>query len=295
MPAHDLRPVRPRPRREARVRFAIAALAVLAVVFALFNITSCLSSSQVAPQGASVVEGEGAKALPSLPRNQYRWTNLERSGDRLAYAVDGQVLSRMGVDVSSNQGAVDWNAVANDGIEFAYIRLGYRGTATGTMMIDEDFEANLQGAQAAGLDCGVYYFSQAISVDEAREEAQAVVDQLKGRSLQLPVVFDSETNAAGTGTSRTADLDNEQMSDIALAFCESIEAAGYKPMVYGNASDLQRYDLFRIMKYPLWWAEYDATVPTTILDFKVWQYTSKGSVKGIPGSVDLNIEMSRVG
>ncbi|MDD7369035.1 MAG: glycoside hydrolase family 25 protein [Berryella intestinalis] len=295
MPAHVFRPVRPRPRREARVRFAIAALSVLAFVFALFNITSCLSSSQVAPQGASVVEGEGAKALSSLPRNQYRWTNLERSEGRLSYTVDGQVLSRMGVDVSSNQGAVDWNAVANDGIEFAYVRLGYRGTATGTMMIDEDFEANLQGAQAAGLDCGVYYFSQAISVEEAHEEAQAVIDQLKGRPLQLPVVFDSETNAAGTGTSRTADLDNEQMSDIALAFCERIAAAGYQSMVYGNASDLQRYDLFRIMRYPLWWAEYDAAVPTTILDFKVWQYTSKGSVKGIPGSVDLNIEMSKVG
>lgn len=287
MPARDSRNMRPRRRRTAPVGPVVAAVMAIAVLLALFGPARCLSSSPSAAQG-------GSGGLSELPRNQYRWTGLERTNDRLAYTVDGRVLSRVGVDVSSNQGAVDWNAVANDGIEFAYIRLGYRGTATGVMMIDENFEANLQGARAAGLDCGAYYFSQAVSVEEAREEVQAVIDQLGGRPLQLPVVFDSETSAAGTGVSRTADLDSQQISDIALAFCERIEAAGYRPMVYGNASDLGRYDLLRVMEHPLWWAEYDAGVPTTILDFKVWQYTNKGSVKGISGSVDLNIEMSRV-
>ncbi len=237
MPARDLRNMRPRRRRTAPVGPVVAAVMAIAVLLALFGPARCLSSSPSAAEG-------GSGGLSELPRNQYRWTGLERTNDRLAYTGDGRAPLPCGCRCfqQSGRGGLERGCQRRH-----RVRLHSPGVSRNGYGRHDDRrelrEANRQGARAAGLDRGAYYFSQAVSVEEAREEAQAVIDQLGGRPLQLPVVFDSATSAAGTGVSRTADLDSQQISDIALAFCERIEAAGYRPMVYGNASDLGRYDL----------------------------------------------------
>lgn len=208
------------------------------------------------------------------------------------YVRDGQVVSRLGVDVSENQQLIDWEAVAADGIEFAYIRLGYRGTSEGGLYLDAYFERNLEQARTAGIDCGVYFFSQATSPDEAREEARFVLEHLGGATLQYPVAFDSEEAAAGTGRSRTAGLSDAEMTAIAQAFFSEISAAGYGTMLYGNAQDLGRYDSNLLAASPVWWAEYGMPVPTARLDFTLWQYSNEGSVAGIPTKVDMDIDLS---
>lgn len=224
----------------------------------------------------------------------YDWTKLERDGDRMRYVVDGEVKSRVGVDVSENQHDVDWEAVAADGIDFAMVRVGYRGATEGDLYLDEMFWANLDGARAAGLDCGVYFFSQARTVDEAVEEADYVLTYLNGTPLEYPVVFDSEEVVMNLETSRTTGLTDDQMTTIAQAFCRRIEEAGYRAMVYGNGDDMSRYDYEGISDYPVWWAEYETPAPDHDLDITMWQYTNAGEVAGIPAAVDLNIDLSEV-
>lgn len=233
--------------------------------------------------------GEGADGYIS----PYDWSKLEVSGDRYAYVVDGQTRSRLGVDVSENQGSIDWNAVASDGVEFAMVRLGYRGATEGDIYLDEQYWTNLEGARAAGIDCGIYFFSQAITTDEAIEEADFVIETLGGAQLQYPVAFDSEV-LASQGITRTAGLTDDELSAIADAFCERIRQAGYSTVVYGNYYDMSSYDIATLNGGGVWWAEYDVTVPSNFTDIVMWQYTSNGHVAGIDTAVDLNVDLSNV-
>lgn len=222
----------------------------------------------------------------------YDWSKLDRSNGRYAYVVDGKVKSRLGVDVAEYNYDIDWNAVAADGIDFAIVRLGYRGSTEGALYVDDYYETNLVGAKAAGLDCGVYFFSQAINVEEAVEEADFVVQNLNGAKLEYPVAFDSET-VAGVGGSRTVDLSDEELTAISDAFCDRIEAAGYKTLVYGNQYDLRSYDVDVMTGRGIWWAEYGVDYPSHYLDIVMWQYTSDAVVDGIPdGGIDLNLDLS---
>lgn len=222
----------------------------------------------------------------------YNWENLDRTDGRYRYVVDGQVKSRLGIDVSENQHDIDWNAVAADGIEFAMIRLGYRGATVGDMYVDEYFEANLEGAKAAGIDCGVYFFSQAKTVDEAVAEANFVMGKLAGRKLEYPIAFDSEEAVMGTEEARTSGLDEETMTAIAEAFCASVEKAGYRTLVYGNVHDLSRYHYENMQARDLWWAEYGVPSPTAQIDIVMWQYSNSGNVAGIETAVDMDIDLS---
>ena len=222
----------------------------------------------------------------------YDWTKLDRSDGRFRYVVDGQVKSRLGVDVSENQHDIDWGAVASDGIDFAMIRLGYRGATEGDLYLDGYYQRNLDGARAAGLGCGVYFFSQAVTVEEAVAEADFVLEHLNGTPLEYPIAFDSETVSLSHEVSRTADLSNDAMTAIAEAFCNRVKAAGYRPMIYGNRIDLSRYHYSSLEQNPIWWAEYGAVAPTNNIDIDLWQYANDGSVAGIPTSVDMNIDVS---
>lgn len=217
----------------------------------------------------------------------YDWAGLQQDGDRLSYYEDGQLRSQVGVDVSDHQGVIDWQSVASDGIDFAFVRAGNRGYTEGALYADERFAENLDGAQAAGLNAGVYFFSQAVTPDEAREEADLVVELLAGRTLQLPVAFDHEpvTDAAG----RANNMMGEELAACARAFCERIEAAGYSTLIYGNKQDIAHFGGDTLDERPVWLAEYDVAPPTAQFDFIMWQYTNGGTVAGIPTSVDLNI------
>lgn len=220
----------------------------------------------------------------------YDFSGLVAEGDRFTYTEGGQIKSQVGVDVSDHQGAIDWQAVATDGIDFAFVRAGSRGYTEGGMIPDERFVENIDGAQAAGLDTGAYFFSQAISTEEAIEEAEYVLSQLDGRTLDMPIAYDHESVSSTEG--RANGIDTETITACAVAFCERIEAAGYSTIIYGNAGDLSRYDRSALGNRAVWFAEYDVTAPTAQFDFVIWQYTNAGQVAGISTSVDLNLRFT---
>ncbi len=198
--------------------------------------------------------------------------------------------SQLGVDVSEYQGDIDWDAVAENGISFAMVRLGSRGYTEGALRTDSLYEYNLDGAAAAGLQVGAYYYSQATTVAEAIEEADLVLELLNGRALDLPIAFDHEQNP--DPASRGNAVDSETLTQAALAFCQRIEAAGYKSMIYGNASDISRFDLDQLGDRLIWYAEYGSAEPGGQFDFCLWQYDSEGIVDGIDAAVDMNLRFT---
>lgn len=204
------------------------------------------------------------------------------------YYNDGAYRTALGIDVSAHQKEIDWNLVASSGVEFVMIRLGFRGYgAEGTMNLDQYFEKNLAGAKAAGLKVGVYFFSQAITVEEALEEAAFVLENLGGAALDYPVVYDWE--AITTAKARTDGLDTDTLTDCAIAFCDAVSYAGYTPMIYYNLPvGYTRYDLSRLTSYDVWFAQY-AAKPTMYYDYRIWQYTDSGRIPGIETKVDMNI------
>lgn len=203
---------------------------------------------------------------------------------------DGNVAAqKTGVDVSDYQEQIDWQAVANDGIDFAYLRVGFRGNTEGGLYPDQRFASNYEQAHQAGVACGAYFFSQATSVEEAREEAAFVLGLLDGRRLEYPVAFDYEVEPA----TRIANVSDQTATQVAQAFCDAIRAGGYEPIIYGNTYDLMRYDYQVLGDCSLWGAEYDDG-PSYARKVNIWQYSNGGSVAGINTLVDLNLDLSDV-
>lgn len=198
--------------------------------------------------------------------------------------------SWLGVDVSEHQGIIDWETVATTPVQFAMVRLGFRGWGSeGKIHADAQGIQNLTGAQEVGLQVGVYFFSQAISEEEAVEEARFLLQLLDGRELDLPVVFDWET--VSSEDARTIHMDAKTLHACTLAFCRTIEEAGYDAMVYFNL-DLGRR-MFQLLKlqeegYDFWLAMYSDKL-NYAYRVQMWQYTSSGTVAGIQGKVDLNL------
>lgn len=221
---------------------------------------------------------------------QYNWDNLSTENNRYIFVANGQTLSRLGIDVSEAQGEIDWKAVAADGVDFAIVRVGYRGDSEGDVFTDANFDANIDGAIAAGLDVGVYFYSQAINTDEAQEEAERCLYEINKRKLQYPIVYDFEKTPTGQG--RADSLDAKQITLNAAAFCQTIQKGGYSPMIYGNQQDLANYSSDFLDAYPIWYAEYES-FPTSNYPFIMWQYTNQGSVDGININVDLDVDLSQ--
>lgn len=191
-----------------------------------------------------------------------------------------------GIDVSSHQGQIDWEAVKASGIRFAIIRLGYRGYNSGTLHTDEMALQNLSGAKAAGLKIGAYFFSQAITTEEARAEAHHALQVLGGMALDLPLVYDWEFVSE---SARTGSVTSETLMACIHAFCDEVERQGYEPMVYFNqslAKDMLQLEY--LTRYPFWLAMYSdqMTYPYKI---RFWQYSDQGSIPGITGNVDLDL------
>ena len=264
-----------------RVYILAVVATVLVVLAGVFVVRALLPGEQV----ANVEEGYVSP---------YDWSKLDRTNGHYQYVVDGQVKSRLGVDVSDHQHQIDWNAVKADGVDFAFIRVGYRGATEGDLYLDEMFRTNLDGAHAAGLDCGVYFFSQAQTPAEAVEEAEFVLTQLNGTNLEYPVSFDTEEKVLNLESSRTTGLNSHEMTSIANAFCNRIEQAGYTTNIYGNARDLSRFNFADLQNRPIWWAQYAVDQPTANVDIALWQYTESGHVNGIDGGADLSIDLTGV-
>lgn len=237
------------------------------------------------------VNGNAVVVHNDLQRNCFTEEDFQRENGRMTCLT---APFRTGVDVSSHQGAVDWKAVAGDGITFAMLRCGYRGYVTGDVNPDERFGKNAEEAAAAGLDVGAYFFSQAVSPEEAREEAEFVLNMVKGYDLTLPIVYDWEvisTQSSEEGA-RTDSLSVEEATASALAFCQTIREAGYEAMVYcNNETGYFSYDIRQIQQaeLPVWFAAYHAEYPNYYYQVDWWQYTDQGTVSGIKGDADLNI------
>lgn len=219
----------------------------------------------------------------------YDWANLETDGNFASYN-DDRYTSLQGIDVSEHQAEIDWEKVKAAGIDFAFIRTGYRGTESGRCTEDRWFRTNMEGASQAGIDIGVYFFSQAITEEEAVEEADYVARQIKGYDVTYPVVFDMEHPE--TGTDRIRDLSREEKTRIAAAFMSRVQWAGYTPMLYNSTGLLDVFfDMDLLTDYPVWAAEY-GSLPRYPYVFEIWQYTNTGRVDGIRGNVDMDIRFT---
>ena len=223
-----------------------------------------------------------------LAKNNFNIDNLsEDELGRYVYSSDGELTSRFGIDVSSHQGDIDWEAVKAEGVEFVFVRAVYRGYGTGKLVIDEKCLQNIEGAQAVGIDVGVYVFSQAISQAEVLEEASTVIGLLDGYTLQLPIVFDVEKVA--DSSARTNALTVQERTDLTKAFLEAVKNAGYQPMFYHNTEmGAMLLDLTQLTEYPKWFAGYNREFYWPY-EYDIWQYSETGRVNGINGNVDLDI------
>ena len=206
--------------------------------------------------------------------------------DQIPYYSGSGLTMRRGIDVSDHQNEIDWEAVADYGIEFAIIRCGYRSYAEGIVNEDKRFRENIEGALDAGLDVGIYFFSQATNVVEAAEEALFVLGLIEEYDVTLPVFFDWEN--IGIAEARTDDVDGETLTACCLEFCQLIEAAGYEPGMYSylNLAYFQ-YELDQLEGITLWMGD-PGTMPIFYYDHNFWQYSYTATVPGIEVDVDLD-------
>ena len=205
---------------------------------------------------------------------------------------NGALSSMVGIDVSHHNGKIDWAAVRDAGVDFAIIRVGFRGYGDeGTLKLDSRFSENVEGALNNGIQVGVYFYSQAITVYEAVEEASVAVNYSRKYHITFPIYFDTEfSNSEHSG--RADRLTASQRTNIAVAFCEAVKNAGYKPGVYASKTFFtDELNFSRLSNYEIWVAHYTSETTDFKYDYKVWQYTPKGRVNGIPNDTDINIAL----
>lgn len=230
-----------------------------------------------------------------VPKHDYNLTAFKKEGYKMSYEGDPRYRYRLGVDVSYHEGELDWKAIKDEGFEFVILRIAARGYGKeGRVFLDKMFHHNIQAAQEAGLDVGVYFFSQAINEEEAKEEAEFVLENLEGYELELPVVYDPESIL--DDEARTDDVTGEQFTKNTLVFCNMVEAAGFQPMIYSNMLwEAYKFDLSQLTQYPIWYADYE-DVPQTPYYFSMWQYSEKGYIDAVKDNegknyVDLDIQL----
>lgn len=228
---------------------------------------------------------ETEPTLPPPESNPYEPVDFETNEETGEITLTGGDAVK-GIDVSVWQGRIDWDQVKESGVEFVMIRVGGRGLSEGLIYNDDNAQEYYEGATAAGLKVGAYFFSQSVTVEEAVEEAEFVLNAVKSWDVQMPLVYDWEYMGEDV---RTADTDSRTLTDMAKAFCDTIEAAGYEPMIYfGRSQSMEMMNLEELTDYRFWLAMY-----STIMDYpykiNMWQYTDQGTVPGIEGNVDLNL------
>lgn len=225
--------------------------------------------------------------LEGVPANELTEESFSSNDGRIEYTgTDYDVLR--GVDVSEHQLDIDWKQVAASGVDYAYIRVGWRGYTEGGLFEDAYFERNIQGALDAGLHVGVYMFSQAVTVQEAIEEADFVLERIGKYKVTLPVVFDWEKIEAAEA--RSHGLTMELRTDCARAFCETVKSAGYVPCVYFNRNlGYYGYDLTRLTDYEFWFSLPESGFPNFYYACDMWQYSFTETVPGIAEPTDMNL------
>ena len=235
---------------------------------------------------------EYIKISANVSRNDYNWENefyVDEKGLYYNHFKDGKKTGKIAIDVSEFQGVINWESVKKAGVDVAIIRIGYRGYGEGTIMADHMAADNLDGAAKAKIETGVYFFSSAINREEGEEEAKFVLENLGKRKLKQPVVIDTEYVFENDGA-RANNISIKDRTDAVVGFCETIEAAGYTPMIYASRDQFIKYlDIDRIGKWEFWLAAYD--IPVFPYHTEAYQYSPCGYVDGIDTQVDLDVWM----
>lgn len=224
-----------------------------------------------------------------LKKNTYDFTRLEEKNGLKKYVDGGKTLSYLGADLSKYNGDVNFASMKAAGVDYVMIRVGSRGYNTGKITLDEKFNDYIKGASEAGLQIGVYFASQAISQEEASQEADFVLQNLAPyqASITYPVAFDMEF--AANDEARIDGLRTADRTAIATAFLDKIKNAGYIPMVYGNKEWLiKEVDMTGLQQYDVWLSQ-EEEAPDYPYQFTMWQYTTDGVLNGVPGDVGLDI------
>lgn len=276
-----------------KYRLTLIAIAVLVLAAAVVIVALSLRPEPVDPHEGQVYIYDGfdwiwMTPLPGVEANSLTAEDFsDRSGYPTYTGSDYQVLR--GIDVSEHQHEIDWAQVAASGVDYAYVRLGYRGYTEGGLFEDPYFRANVEGALANGLQVSVYFFSQAISVQEAIEEAEYVLARIRDYNITLPVVYDWE-KINGEMAARTDNLDFSILNDCAVAFCDTVKNAGYEPAIYFNRHlGYYGYDLSRMTDYDFWFALPESSFPNFYYAVDMWQYSFTEQVPGIAEPTDMNL------
>lgn len=283
-----------RTARRSKTAVILTAVIVLALIIALTVdlLHRKKEEESVDPHAGQVYINDGfgmvwMTPLAGVDVNDLDTAQLRTVNGQPQY-TGGSYETMYGVDVSEHQWDISWPQVAASGVDYAMIRLGYRGYTEGGLFEDPYYRTNMDGALAAGMDVGVYFFSQAITVQEAIEEAEYVLERLKGYEVRMPVVFDWE-KIETDGFARTDGLDSAILTDCAVAFCQTVANAGYDACVYFNRHlGYYELDLSRLTAYKFWLA-----LPGDYPDFyyksDMWQYSFSSTVPGIEGETDMNM------
>lgn len=293
-------------RIDLKLIFAIVeAAAIIVLVITVVKLMDALKADEeyLSAESSRVYEYYGEKdvvnlqditygdtwieALTDVPRHELDFSNVRVENGFKNYYRDGEKINTTGIDVSYHQGDIDWEAVKASGVDFAMLRLGYRGYESGKINIDERFHEYAKGATEAGIDIGVYFYSQAITPEEAADEAKTVIAELSEYEVLYPVVFDWEI--VGDESARTNDISAYTLNECASVFCNTVARGGYIPMIYSvKRMALFKFDMSRLAGFDFWLAEY-RDEPEYPYMFQMWQYASDGHVDGINSEVDLNM------
>ncbi len=224
---------------------------------------------------------------PYLQKNDYDYSNLVLKEDYMEYYIDGRKTSSVGIDVNEHDTYIDFNRVKKAGIEFVMIRAGVRGYDTGAIKIDEYFLDNLKRANDAGLHVGIYFTSQAITEEEAVEEATTILLAIEGSKVEYPIAI--KMGFADNDTSRIEGLTRAERTPIVKAFLDTVSAAGYTGMIEGDKEWLiKEIDMTRLSSYDVW-LEQEQDLPDYPYKYSMWNYKNRASVDGVPGFASLNV------
>ena len=238
----------------------------------------------------SQIEDNAQQDIVIIPYTDYDFSKLKKENNHYEYE-DDNYQSMFGIDVSAHQDIINWKKAKEDGVEFVYIRLGYRGASEGVLHTDVEFENNYKRAIENDIKVGIYWYSQPIDTYEVKQEVRYVLDVLDGRPLDLPIVYDLEETEFYDGTiSRLHDTTKQERTAMAETFCSEMTNLGYDCMIYTNLywSD-NYYDWSKLSNYPIWFAQYGVDYPNYDRPFVMWQYTDDGVIDGIDNPVDLDI------
>ena len=227
-----------------------------------------------------------------IAMNSFKTENFRNEDGFMAYFDDeGNKISHLGCDLSYHNRKVNWDELAAAGCEFVMLRCGYRGYTEGGLNKDEKFDEYAKKANKAGINVGVYFFTQAINEEEAVEEADYVLELIEDYDITYPVAFDTEYINDSKARTNQADISDELRSKICIAFCERIREFGYYPIIYASENWMRRnMDLKMLTEYEFWAPQY-LDENDFLFDYSIWQYTEEGSIPGVDGEVDLDVSM----